>query len=141
MEAAIHGWNMAKVTTPATPRSSAVLTAILLNGSGEVLTAILVPAFTRWLISAVEPPMAPAASSGSEPLSPASSAATTAPATGLMTVCAVSQTESTYGILSATTSHRKSTPATIRTSVRCSEAGTSSVTPVAPKMPSRRTTA
>lgn len=80
--------------------------------------AIRVPALTRWLISAVEPPIAPAASSGSEPLSPASSAATTAPATGRITVCTVSHIESTYGILSATASQRKRTPATIRTSVR-----------------------
>lgn len=108
---------------------------------GEELTAILVPAFTRWLISAVEPPTAAAASSGSEPLSPASSAATTAPARGLTTVCTESQTVSTYGILSVTTSHRKSTPATTRTSVRCSDAGTSSLRPVAPKTPSSRTTA
>lgn len=68
MIAAASGWNIANVMIPATPRSSAVLTAILLKGSGEVFTAILVPAFTRWLISAVEPPTAPAASSGSEPL-------------------------------------------------------------------------
>lgn len=58
-----------------------------------------------------------------------------------MTVCTESQSESTYGILSATASHRNSTPATTRTSVRCSDAGTSSLMPVAPKTPSKRTTA
>ncbi|CAM5713807.1 hypothetical protein SCALM49S_06293 [Streptomyces californicus] len=93
--AAATGLKIAKVMIPATPRSSTTLIPMLLNGSGEVLTAIRVPAFTRWLTSAVDPPIAPAASSGSEPLSPASSAATTAPATGRTTVCAVSQTEST----------------------------------------------
>ena len=141
MTAAATGWNTAKAMSAATPRSSARLSTMLLAGSGEVLTAIRVPALTRWLSSAVEPPTAPAASSGSEPLWPASSAATTAPATGRITVCTVSQTESTYGILSATASHRKSTPATISTSGRCNAAGTSSVTPVAPSRPKSRTTA
>lgn len=33
--AAIHGWKIAKVTIPATPRSSAALSAMLLSGSGR----------------------------------------------------------------------------------------------------------
>ncbi len=80
---------------PATPRSSARLSRMLLAGSGEVLTAIRMPALTRWLSSAVEPPTAPAASWGSDPSCPASSAATTPPATGRITVWTASQTEST----------------------------------------------
>ena len=141
MPSAHHGWATASATMLITPTSSDVLTMVLLNGSGEVLTAILVPAFTRWLISAVEPPTAPAASSGSDPLPPASSAATTEPATGRITVWAASQAESTYGILSATASNRNSTPAVTSKSVRCSDSGTSSVRPVAPNRPRSRTTA
>ncbi len=89
----------------------------------------------------MEPPIAPAAMSESEPLWPASRAPITAPDTGRITVCTVSQTESTYGILSAAASQRNSTPTTMSTSVRWRDAGTSSVSPVLPKMPSRRTTA
>ncbi|CAM5527856.1 hypothetical protein SALBM311S_02237 [Streptomyces alboniger] len=46
MTAAASGWNIANVTSAPSPRSSARLTTMLLNGSGEALTAILVPAFT-----------------------------------------------------------------------------------------------
>ncbi len=141
MTAAARGWKRAKVTRPATPRSSARLTSMLLTGSGEVLTAIRVPAFTRWLASAVPPPIRPAVMSDSEPLCPASSAPTQAPATGRITVCAVSHTESTYGILSATASQTNSTPAAISTSGRCRAEGTSSLSPVAPNTPSSSTTA
>ncbi len=68
MIAEARGWNIAKVTSPATPRSSAMLIPTLVNGSGEVLIAIRVPAFTKWLASAVVPPTAPAVMSDSEPL-------------------------------------------------------------------------
>jgi hypothetical protein len=52
-----------------------------------------------------------------------------------------SHTESTYGILSATASQANRTPAAMRTSGRCSDSGTSSVSPVAPKIPRSSTTA
>ena len=58
---------------------------------------------------------------------------------GRMTVCALSQSESTYGILSATNSTARSTPTKTRTSVRCSAEGVSA-SPVRPISPTRKTT-
>ena len=58
MDAAHHGCRAASVTTPATVTSSALLTATLLTGSGEVLTAARIPALTPWLASALNPPAA-----------------------------------------------------------------------------------
>lgn len=119
-----------------------MLAMMLLAGSGEVLIAIRSEALMPWLISAVVPPIAPAATSPSEPGSwPASSAPMVAPAIGRITVWITSQTESTYGILSATASHRKSTAAAISTSVRSSVGGTESAPPNRPSSPSSSTTA
>ena len=55
--AASQGNRAARPTTPATVRSSAVLTTMLLAGSGEVLTPARIPAFTAWLAKAVAPPV------------------------------------------------------------------------------------
>jgi len=57
-EAAAQGFIAARETTAATVTSSAVLTATLLAGSGDVLTATRSPALTAWLAKALKPPAA-----------------------------------------------------------------------------------
>jgi hypothetical protein len=138
--AASHGAMSERETTPATVTSSAVLTTMLLAGSGEVLTPSRIPAFTRWLASAVPPPTTAAVAWPSVPWSPAMSAATIAPIVGRIAVWTASHVESTYGILSATASMHHRTSAATRTSVRSSAGGTSSA-PSRPRTPSTTTTA
>ena len=123
MPAATHGARIASEITEATAASSPTETATLLAGSGEVLTAARRPALTAWLARAVAPPAVAATACSNDEASPAMSAPSAAPTAGRITVCTASQVLSTYGTLSATTSTRNSTPATIRTSVRCNASG------------------
>ena len=71
---------------------------MLVTGSGEVLTASRTPPLTRWDRSAVTPPTEAStilSSDWSAVTSPASSAPTTAPAVGRISVEMTSQVEST----------------------------------------------
>ena len=101
---------------------------MLVNGSGEELTASRTPPLTRWDRSAVTPPTEASTIWSREVSSgmlPASNEPITAPATGRMNVEMASQVESTYGILSATNSKVYMNPAIARMSQRPSTSGMS----------------
>ena len=71
---------------------------MLVTGSGDVLTASRTPPLTRWDRSAVTPPTEASTTVSrdwSVVTSPASSAPTTAPAVGRISVDTASQVEST----------------------------------------------
>jgi len=55
MPAASHGYWNASTISPITDRSSVMLSAMLLNGSGLVLTSARSPALLVWLVSAPAP--------------------------------------------------------------------------------------
>src|SRR6267142_2225189 len=95
--------------------SSPKLRIQLLNGSGLVLAAARVPALVRCVVIATDPPRSAAIVVIVGDASPSAVTATSAPPIGRTTVCTMSQSESSHGILSATNSTRYIASATVMT--------------------------
>ena len=93
--AARRGDTVASVVMPTTPTSPSSDAPRLDTGSGDVLTASLMPAFVRCESRAVTPPTAASEIVSRSPLAPAMRAPMRAPATGRTTVETVSHAEST----------------------------------------------
>ncbi len=81
--------------------SSPRLSSQLVNGSGLALATTRVPAFVTCVLPATTPPTSAVSAVTAGEASPSVVTAMSAPPTGRMNVCSVSQMVSTQGILSA----------------------------------------
>src|SRR5438093_4924722 len=99
--AAAAGYFSASAPRPMTNASSMKLRNQLLNGSGLVYATARVLALVRCVLEASVPPTSAATALAPGDASPRVATAISAPPADLITVCTVSHSESSHGILSA----------------------------------------
>ena len=95
------GYLSARNPSPTTNTSSPTLRNQFENGSGLALATTRVPAFVKCVLAATVPPSSATIVSTAGDASPSAVSAISAPPSGRMKVCSVSQAESIQGILSA----------------------------------------